>query len=152
MFNIKISIPTYKANSWGQLDKQGEIVVSAEVDNLSEGYAALKAQIEELLIQTNAENKIVTDLQILNSEIDRRKTVWGKLNQKIEVARNQLERLQKFLRRLGINPTDYTLEISSDPGLDAATDNPDEAVAVEAAEVDPIPFDLADSDNNPHEF
>jgi hypothetical protein len=152
MFSIRISIPVYKANSWGQLDKQGEIVVSSEVDSLSEGYAALKVQIEELLTQTNAENKIVVDLQILNSEIDRRKTIWQNLNQKIKVARNQLERLQKFLRRVGINPTDYTLKISSDPDLDAATDEPEEVVAVEAAEVDPIPFDSADSDDNPHEF
>jgi chromosome segregation ATPase len=150
---IKISVPTYTANSWGQLDKQGEIEVSAEVDSLSEGYTALKTQIDELLTQTNAENKIVTDIQIINSQIDRRKKILRDLDEKTERAKAQLQRLEKFLRRLGINPTDYSLEISTNPALDAATDKSEEVVAVEA-EVDPIPFSQASagSDNNPHEF
>jgi hypothetical protein len=57
-----------------------------------------------------------------------------------------VQSLQKFLRRLGIDPTSFSLEISSNPALDVA----DEAVAVEA-EVDPIPFDSG-VDNNSHEF
>lgn len=152
MFNIKISVPTYKVNSWGQLNAQGEIVVSAEVDNLSEGYQALKTQIDELLIQSNAENQIVVDLQKLSSEIDRRQETLKNLNHKVGLAKSQLQRLEKFLRRLGIDPQSYSLEISSNPTLDAAImDEPEEFVSVEA-EVDPIPFDSATNSDNHPEF
>ncbi len=152
MFNIKISVPTYKVNSWGQLNAQGEIVVSAEVDNLSEGYQALKTQIDELLIQSNAENQIVIDIQELSLQIDRRQASLKNLSQKIDTARAQLQRLEKFLRRLGIDPQSYSLEISSNPTLDAAImDEPKEFVAVEA-EVDPIPFDSATNSDNHPEF
>ncbi|WP_293157766.1 MULTISPECIES: hypothetical protein [unclassified Microcoleus] len=149
MVNIKISIPTYKANSWGQLDKQGEVQISAEVDSLSDGYAALKAQIDELLTQTNAENQIVVNLQKLGNEIDRRESTLRMLNDKIKTARAQMQRLEKFLRRLGINPATYSLDINSH-ALESAGEA-EESVEVEA-EVDPIPFDPADSDDHPHEF
>lgn len=141
MFNIKISVPTYKVNSWGQLDARGEIVVSAEVDNLSEGYQVLKTQIDELLIQSNAENQIVVDLQKLNSQIDRRQETLKHLNHKVGLAKSQLQRLEKFLRRLGIDPQSYLLEISSNPILDAAIMDESEKVVAVEAEVDPIPFD-----------
>jgi DNA repair exonuclease SbcCD ATPase subunit len=144
---IRISVPTYKANSWGQFDKQGEIQVSAEVDNLSEGYAALKVQIDELLTQTSAENQIVANIQTLNSEIERRQSTLRNLNEAIERAKEQLQRLEKFLRRLGIDPSSYSLHISSNPALDAAIDELEGAVAVEA-EVDPIPFDLSNDDDD----
>jgi chromosome segregation ATPase len=150
MFSIKISIPTYKANSWGQLDKQGEVQISAEVDSLSDGYAALKVQVDELLAQANAENQIVVNLQKLGNEIDRRESTLRMLNDKIETARAQLQRLEKFLRRLGIDPASYSLDISNH-ALESAMDEAEEAVAVEA-ECDPIPFDPADSGNYPHEF
>ena len=150
MVSIKISIPTYKANSWGQLDKQGEVQISAEVDSLSDGYAALKVQVDELLAQANAENQIVVNLQKLGNEIDRRKATLRTLNDKIETARAQLQRLEKFLRRLGINPANYSLDISNH-ALGSVMDETEESVAVEA-KVDPIPFDPADSDDHPHEF
>ena len=151
MFNIRIDIPTYKSNSWGQLEKQGDLQVSANVDSLSDGYAALKVQINELLKQVNAENQIVVDLHKLTAEIDSRQKTLRHLNQKIEVAKAQLQKLEKFLRRLGIDPTSYSLDISNRVLESAIMDEPGEAVAVEV-EIDPIPFDSADSNNNPHEF
>jgi hypothetical protein len=45
MFNVKISVPTYKANSWGQLDKQGEVQISADVDSLSQEYPVMNAYL-----------------------------------------------------------------------------------------------------------
>ena len=150
MFSIEFSIPTHKVNSWEQLEKQGEVQISAEVDSLSDGYAALKVQADELLAQANAENRIVVNLQKLGIEIDRRESTLKTLNNKIETARAQLQRLEQFLRRLGINPAAYSLGINSH-ALESAMDETEESVAVEA-EVDPIPFDSADSDDYPHEF
>jgi len=148
MFSLKINIPTYKSNSWGQLEKHGDLQVSSNVDSLSDGYAALKVQIDELLAQVNAENQIVIDLHQLVSEIDSRQTTLRHLNQKIEVAKAQLQKLERFLRRLGIHPTSYSLDISSNPALDAAIMDEPEAVAAEV-EVGPIPFD---SEGHSHEF
>jgi hypothetical protein len=132
MFSLKINIPTYKSNSWGQLEKHGDLQVSSNVDSLSDGY----------------ENQIVIDLHQLVSEIDSRQTTLRHLNQKIEVAKAQLQKLEIFLRRLGIDPTSYSLDISSNPALDAAIMDEPEAVAAEV-EVDPIPFD---SEGHSHEF
>ena len=121
------------------------------MDSLSEGYAALKAEVNELLKQTNAENQIVLELNQLHEEIDSKKKVLRDLSESIDRAKAQMSRLRTFLRRLGINPSDYVLEISSNPDLDAAsTDEPGEIVAVEA-EVDPIPFNPG-SDEPSHEF
>ncbi len=147
MINIKISVPTYKSNSWGQFDKQGEVEINSDVDSLSGGYFLLKAQIDELLTQVNAENQMVLDLQKLDSEVDRRKNTLRNLNQKIDVAKAQFQRLEKFLRRLGIDPTSYHLDINK-VVLDATIDQLDETFVVEA-EVDPIPFD---SEGISHEF
>jgi hypothetical protein len=58
MFNVKISVPTYQASSWGQLDKQGEVQISADVDSLSQEYPVMKAQIDELLKEASAENRL----------------------------------------------------------------------------------------------
>jgi DNA repair exonuclease SbcCD ATPase subunit len=151
MFNIKISTPTYKANSWQQLDKQGELQISSEVDSLSDGYLALKVQVKELLTQANAENEIVVSLQQLGEKIERREATLRTLDDKIQTARTQLQRLEKFLKRLGINPAGYSLDISNH-ALESATDGETEESVAAEAEVDPIPFDSAGSGNYPHEF
>lgn len=138
---LKISIPVYKRSSWGAFSEQGTIEVStaADSDTLSDSYEGLKLQIEDLLLKMQAESLIVTDLQQLYSEIDRRQGTLRDLNEKIDAAKTQWQRLEKFLRRLGIDPTSYSLDISNHV-LESAIDEPEEAVAVEA-EVDPIPFD-----------
>lgn len=150
MFNVKISVPTYRLNTWGHLDKQGEVELSAEVDALSDGYAALKEQVDELLAQVKAENRVVTELGTINSEIDKSQKTLRRLNERIDAAKSQLERLEKFLRRLGIDPNSYSLDINSNPALDAAIDEP--AVAVEV-ETYPIPFDSeTETDSDSSEF
>jgi chromosome segregation ATPase len=121
------------------------------VDSLSEGYTALKAQVSELLKQINAENQIVLELNQLHQEIESKQRLLRNLSDSTARAKAQLSHLKTFLRRLGINPSDYVLEISSNPDLDAAsTDEPGEIVAVEA-EVDPLPFNPG-SDEPSHEF
>jgi CII-binding regulator of phage lambda lysogenization HflD len=109
MFNVKISVPTYQANSWGQLDKQGEVQISADVDSLSQEYPVMKAQIDELLKEANAENRLVLDLKELERKCENKQRSLDILQNKINIARQQLRRLETFLKRLGIDPTSYTL-------------------------------------------
>ncbi|MEZ2226880.1 MAG: hypothetical protein ACBR50_11490 [Microcoleus sp.] len=146
MFSLKITLPTYKPNDYNNLCVSGELQVSAEVDTLSDGYAALKNQLDQLLKETQAENQIVVDLKNLQSEIELKKTTLKRVNQDLESAKAQLKRLKKFLSLLGINPFQYSLEID-DRVLQAVT--LDEEVVSAEAEVDPIPFDSA-SDNSSH--
>jgi len=150
MFNVKITLPTYQSNSWGQLDKQGEVQISADVDSLSQEYPVMKAQIDELLKEANAENRLVLDLKDLERKCENKQRSFNILQDKINVARQQLRRMENFLKRLGIDPASYTLIIDEKVALNAATTDESGDVVVEA-EVDPIPFDLG-VDNNSHEF
>jgi len=151
MFNVKISVPTYQASSWGQLDKQGEVQISADVDSLSQEYPVMKAQIDELLKEASAENRLVLDLKELERKCENKQRSLNILQDKINIARQQLRRMEDFLKRLGIDPASYTLMISEDIALKAAATNESDDVVVEA-EVDPIPFNCSDDDDNPHEF
>ena len=148
--NVKISVPTYQANSWGQLDKQGEVQISADVDSLSQEYPRIKSQIDELLKEASAENRLILDLKDLERKCENKQRSLNILQDKINVARKQLRRMEDFLKRLGIDPASYTLMISEDIALKAAATDESDDVVVEA-KVDPIPFDL-EVDNNSHEF
>jgi len=148
--NVKISVPTYQANSYGQLDKQGEVQILSAVDILSLEYPVLKAQINELLKEANAENRLILDLKDLERKCENKQRTLNILQDKINVARKQLRRMEDFLKRLGIDPASYTLMISEDIALKAAATDKSDDVVVEA-EVDPIPFD-SEPDNNSHEF
>jgi hypothetical protein len=151
MINVTISVPTYKVNSWGQLDKQGEVQISANVDSLSQEYLVMKAQIDELLKEVSAENRLVLNLQELEDKCERRQKSLNLLQDKINVARQQLRRMEAFLKRLGIDPTSYTLIVDEKVALrEATTDDSGEVVAVES-EVDPIPFDRG-TDQSSYEF
>ncbi len=137
--NVKISVPTYQVNSWGRLNKQGEVEISSAVDSLSQEYPILKAQIDELLKEAGAENRLVLDLEALELKCENKQRSLNILQNKINVARKQLRRMENFLKRLGVDPASYTLMISEDIALKAATNESDDVVV--EAEVDPHPFD-----------
>ena len=151
MFKVKISIPSYKSNGWGRLDKHGEVEISSDVNILSEEYPRMKAQVDELLEKANAENRLVLDWEAVKLKCEKSQDTLDDLQDKIKQARYQLRLLENFLKRLGIDPRTYTytLNISDDLALKAA--NNDESDNVVEAEVDPIPFDSG-AENNSHEF
>ncbi len=109
----------------------------------------MKAQIDELLKEASAENRLVLDLKELERKCENKQRSLDILQDKINVARQQLRRMEDFLKRLGINPASYTLMIDEKVALNAAT--ADSSGDVVEAEVDPIPLDSG-ADNNLHEF
>jgi hypothetical protein len=149
MINIKVTAPVYKRDQWGQFDRKVDIQVAADVETFSEGYAFLRAQIDELLQQSGAENQMFLKLHDLEKHISSREKTLEFLDDKIEIANRQLQRLQNFLERLGIDPGSYSLFIGDQPiGLKSASE-----VVTTQVENDPIPFNcLDDDDDNPHEF
>ena len=115
MTSLRISIPVYKRNCWGNLDTSGEIVVSdSEARHLSDSYDSLKLQIDELLLKLGAENQLVLDFQQLQDEIDTKKSVLRTLNSQIERANCQFNRLKNFLARLGIDATGGQMIVAQD--------------------------------------
>jgi len=110
----------------------------------------MKGQIDELLKESSAKNRLVLDLKVLERQCQNKQKSLDILQDKINIARQQLQRMEDFLKRLGINPASYTLMISSDIALKAATIDESDDVVVEAF-VDPIPFD-SEAENNSHEF
>ena len=149
MINIKITAPIYKRDRWGQFDRKVDIQVAADVETFSEGYAFLRAQVDELLQQSGAENQMLLKLHDLEKHISRREKTLESLDKKIEMANGQLQRLQNFLERLGIDPGSYSLFISDKPiGLKSASE-----VVTTEVENDPIPFNCSDDDDeDSHEF
>jgi len=142
--NIKITAPVYNRNEYGAFDRGADIQIAGDFDSFTEGYVFLRSQIDELLKQSNADNTLLLNLHDLEATISSKKRTFDNLNREIKTAKDQLQRLQNFLKRLGIDPSSYSLLIADEPI--------GSAVAVEA-EVDPIPFDLAaQPDNNPDEF
>jgi len=138
--NVKITAPVYIANEFGSFDRKADIQIAGDFNSFSEGYVFLRTQVDELLQQSNAANTLLLNLRGLESEISNKERTLEYLNKKIETATNQLQRLQNFLERLGIDPSSYSLLIANGPI--------GSAVAVEA-EVDSILFD---SEGSSHEF
>jgi len=101
---IKISIPVYKKGNWDTLNKDGTIKVSSDVDNLSEGYKALKVEVQKLLDEVAAENRLADDAHKLDKEVENKSRILKSLVADIEKATEHYENLKLFLERLGIDP------------------------------------------------
>lgn len=101
---LKISIPVYKKNEWSSFDRDGKIEVCSDVDNLSEGYQALKVQIDELLSDIDAETRLAKDVRALELEMQNKAITLKNLLRDIEKATEHYESLRLFLQRLGVDP------------------------------------------------
>ena len=142
--NIKITAPVYTVDKYGCLDRGADIQISGDFDGFTEGYVFLRAEIDELLRQSNADNTLLLKHDDLQATISSKERTLEHLNRRIKTATDQIQRLEIFLERLGINPSSHSLLI--------ANELIDSAVAVEA-KVDPIPFNLATQpDENSDEF
>jgi hypothetical protein len=145
MINVKITAPVFKKNDFGYFDRKAEIQIAGDFESFSESYTFLRAQIDELLQAQQAENTLLLNHDRLQEEIDQKEKTLQRINKSIELAREQFQRLQHFLERLGINPNAYSLTIADKP-LELSTSS-----GVCAEVVDPIPFDLSDRDDSADE-
>jgi hypothetical protein len=146
MINVKITAPVFKKGEFGYLEPRANIQIAGDFDSFSEGYTFLRTQIDELLQKQQAENTLFLKHDELQEEIANKERTLQRINKSIEIAREQFQRLQNFLERLGINPNAYSLTIADKP-TELSTSS---AVGVEV--VDPIPFKLSDGDDSADEF
>lgn len=115
MTTLKISVPVYKCNNWGNLEVCGEITVSAsDGESLTQDYDRLKLQIDELLQKVNAENQLVLDCRRLADEIETKNSALKTLNVQVECANRQFNRLKNFLGRLGIDATSSQMIVAQE--------------------------------------
>ncbi len=145
MINVKITAPVFKKNDFGHLERNADIQIAGDFESFSEGYIFLRTQIDELLQQQQAENTLLLNRDRLQEEIDQKEQLLQRINKSIQIAREQFQRLQNFLERLGINPNAYSLTIADKP-LESSTSS-----RVCAEVVDPLPFDLLDRDDSTDE-
>ena len=142
MINVKITAPVFKKNEFGYLESKADIQIAGDFDSFSEGYTFLRTQIDELLQAQQAENTLFLKHDKLQEEIDNKEKTLQRINKSIGIAREQFQRLQNLLERLGINPNAYSLTIADKP-IELSTSS---AVGVEV--VNHIPFKLSDGDQD----
>jgi hypothetical protein len=106
---LKISIPVYKRDKWDTFCKEGKLVISSDVDNLSEGYQLLRLQIEELILELKAESRLAEQAYELERQIEQKAFELKGLLRDIERATEHYESLKFFLLSLGINPNSSRL-------------------------------------------
>jgi hypothetical protein len=142
---VKITAPVFKKDDFGHFDCKANIQLLGDFESFSEGLAFLTTQIDELLQAQQAENTLLLNRDGLQEEIDQKEQTLQRINRSIQIAREQLQRMQSFLERLGINPNGYSLTIADKP-LESSTSS-----RVCAEVVDPLPFDLSDRDDSTDE-
>jgi len=102
--HIKIRIPVYKKNDWGSFDRQGKVEVSSDVEALSEGYAALKGEIDQLVSEMDGSIRLAGSLREMETEIKTAAQTLEQLKRDIDRATRHYESLKLFLKQFGVDP------------------------------------------------
>lgn len=146
---LKISLPTYAKDKWDDLHITGRLEVEGNSDNLSEGYDELKRQIEVLLEQVNAENRLTPSVTELTRLISQKEEQLRTLTSKLKRANEHYETLTALLKSVGVDIHMSRLTFDNQLLLESVSPP---AVTTEVVEHDPIPFNSGESAANPHEF
>lgn len=102
--HMKIRIPVYKKNKWESFLKHGKITVSSDIDTISEGYKALKEEIDQLLTEMEASSQLAGSLNEMEDEIRKKTYTLQSLTDKINKATEHYESLALFLKQFGVDP------------------------------------------------
>jgi hypothetical protein len=101
---LSISIPVYTKDRWDRTEQNGKLEVSSDVDSLSVGYEELKQQLDILLADLDAQNRLAESALVLENEIQQKAHRLKKLTEDIDRATQHYKTLQVFLEVLGIDP------------------------------------------------
>lgn len=130
--HIEIRIPVYKIDKWERLNKQGKIEVSADTDTLSEGYTALREEIDRLLSELEAANRLADRLHEMEDEIKHKTYKLNLLRSDIVRATTHYESLQLFLKQFGVDAQSNRLTFDRELLLESSS-----AAAVEVLPPEP---------------
>ncbi|MEG4501293.1 hypothetical protein QUB05_21045 [Microcoleus sp. F10-C6] len=130
-----LNVPIVKKNesgSWEQYRAEGALTI--EADGRS-SWSEFKELVNERLAEIDAEYKLVSESQRLEGDIVTAKAELSEVESRLQLAKNQLDRLSKFLKGFGIDPQRHHLMFDEHIKLASAA-QPAEVVDL----IDRIPF------------
>jgi predicted RNase H-like nuclease (RuvC/YqgF family) len=119
--HLSITIPVYKKDCWDRTERNGKLEVSSDVDSLSEGYEALKQQLDKLLAELDAQNRLAENALALDNQIQQKAYTLKRLTDDIERATRHYNDLKLLLEGLGIDPRRSRLTFDKELLLNAAS-------------------------------
>ncbi|MBD0310585.1 MAG: hypothetical protein ICV80_21545 [Microcoleus sp. T1-bin1] len=123
--HLEFDIPVYRSDRYEQLERQGRIKVSSNIQTLEEGsltqeYNRLKIETDILIADLNARTRIADEVSNLEDEIRWKSNQLKDLLNDIEKATQHYDALKVVLEKLGINPKASNLRFSNNLLLSAA--------------------------------
>jgi len=101
--HLKINLPIYKKNEWGSFDRKGKLEISSDVEAISEGYAALKKEIDQLVSEMDGSIRLAGSLNEMETEIITATQTLERLKRDIIQATRHYESLKLFLKQFGVD-------------------------------------------------
>jgi len=114
---LEIFVPVYRKDRYELLEEQGKIQVSSEVDTLSGGYKALKAEIEALMKEVNGQTRLADEVGTLEREIETKTRILNHIVKDIERATEHYNNLKLLLQSFGIDPNQKRLTFNTEQFL-----------------------------------
>ena len=111
---LEILVPVYRKDRYELLEEQGKIRLSSEVDTLSDGYKALKAEIEALMKEVNGQTRLADEVGTLEREIETKTRILNHIMKDIERATEHYKSLRLLLQSFGIDPNQNRLTFNTE--------------------------------------
>jgi len=107
--HIEIDIPIYRLDRYEELQRQGRIKVSSNIETFEEGsltkeYERLKKETDILIADINARTRLAAEVSALEDEIRWKGNQLKDIKKDIEKATEHYNSLKLFLENLGIEP------------------------------------------------
>ncbi|MEG4032152.1 MULTISPECIES: hypothetical protein [unclassified Microcoleus] len=124
--HIELDIPVYRTDRYEQLERQGRIKVSSNVETFEEGiltkeYERLKKEVEILIAETNARTRLAAEVGELEDQIKWKGQNLKDILKDIERVTAHYNALKALLENFGvINPKAATLSFDTNFLLSAA--------------------------------
>jgi hypothetical protein len=107
--HIEIDIPIYRLDRYEELQRQGIIKVSSNIETFEEGsltkeYERLKKETDILIAEINARTRLAAEVSALEDEIRWKGNQLKDIKKDIEKATEHYNSLKLFLENLEIEP------------------------------------------------
>ena len=116
--HLEFDIPVYRPDRYEQLERQGRLKVSSNIETLEDGrltqeYNRLKKETDILIADLNARTRLADEVSTIEDEIRWKSDKLKNLLSDIEKATQHYDALKAFLEKLGINPKASNLTFSN---------------------------------------
>jgi predicted nucleic acid-binding Zn-ribbon protein len=107
--HIEIDVPIYRVDRYEQLERQGRIKLSSNIETIEEGsltkeYERLKKEVDILIADINARTRLAAEVSELEDQIRWKGNQLADVKKDIERATEHYKSLKLFLENLGVDP------------------------------------------------